>query len=182
MLLVTLVLLCVVQSTSLSEQVSLIIACLIVGLIFVGEVLTVVRVVVKVNFRKAFDDLKNPFADKSDDDKVKKKVIEKNLDLLGNDTVEIIPPDSVRNGLFTPKDKMIDWEARNTEEYESLRNKDHLPDEPGAPHDKQPQENLSDLNEDHSEKDDKLNELEFLKKRLRNNLKVKRESESKKTD
>jgi hypothetical protein len=33
-----------------------------------------------------------------------------------------------------------------------------------------------------SNKDEKLNELEMLKKRLRNNLKLKRENESKKTD
>jgi hypothetical protein len=49
------------------------------------------------------------------------RVKEKNLDLLGKDDVEILPSDSVRNGLFTPKEKMIDWEARNTEEYESVK-------------------------------------------------------------
>jgi len=35
--------------------------------------------------------------------------------------MEIIPPDSVRNGLLTPKDKMVDWESKNTDEYESLK-------------------------------------------------------------
>jgi hypothetical protein len=61
MLLTCLVLFSVVQSSTLSEQVSLIITCLVVGLVMIGEVLTVVRVVLKVNFKKAFDDLKNPF-------------------------------------------------------------------------------------------------------------------------
>ena len=92
-------------------------ACLIVGLVMIGEVLTAIRIGLKVNFKKAFDDLKSPFSGKDDDEKEKRRVLEKNLDLLGKDSAEIVPPDSVRNGLFTPKDKMIDWEARNTEEY-----------------------------------------------------------------
>jgi hypothetical protein len=76
---------------------------------------------VKVNFKKAFDDLKNPHKDDENDKKFK-KVIEKNLDLLEEDhNVSIIPPESVKNGLFAPKDKMIDWESKNTEEYESIR-------------------------------------------------------------
>ena len=43
-------------------------------------------------------------------------------------------------------------------------------------------ESQSDHNEDPSDKDDKLNELEVLKKKLRNNLRLKRENESKKAD
>lgn len=78
-------------------------------MIFIGQVLTVIRIMLKVNFKKVFDDLKNPKSDKDDADKKKKRVKQKNLDLLDNQDVEIFPPDSVRNGLFTPKDKMIDW-------------------------------------------------------------------------
>ena len=40
-----------------------------------GEVLTVIRIITKVNFKKAFDDLKSPFVDKNDDEEVKKRVI-----------------------------------------------------------------------------------------------------------
>jgi hypothetical protein len=47
---------------------------------------------VRVNFKKAFDDLKNPHKDE-DKDKKTKKVIEKNLDLLEEDkNVSIVPP------------------------------------------------------------------------------------------
>lgn len=45
------------------------------GLILLGEILTAIRIGLKVNFKKAFDDLKSPFVDKDDDEKVKKKVI-----------------------------------------------------------------------------------------------------------
>ncbi len=51
------------------------------GLVAIGEILTIIRVAIKVNFKKAFDDLKNPHKDE-DLDKKNKKVIEKNLDLL----------------------------------------------------------------------------------------------------
>jgi hypothetical protein len=75
MLLTSEVLFCVVQSVSLGEQIKIIIACLVIGLIMLGEILTAIRIVLKVNFKKAFDDLKSPFADKDDEDKVKKRVI-----------------------------------------------------------------------------------------------------------
>ena len=71
--------------------------------------LTIIRIILKVNFKKAFDDLRDPKGDRDIDNKNKKRVKEKNLDLLGKDDEEMLPPDSVRNGLFTPKDKMIDW-------------------------------------------------------------------------
>jgi hypothetical protein len=62
------------------------------GLVAIGEILTIIRVAVKVNFKKAFDDLKNPHKDE-DLDKKNKKVIEKNLDLLEEDkNISIIPP------------------------------------------------------------------------------------------
>lgn len=109
MLLISEILLCVVNAASLTENMSLAITFIIVGLILVGQILTIVRIILKVNFKKAFDDLKDPRKDRDNDDKKKKLVREKNLDLLGKDDVEILPPDSVRNGLFTPKDKMIDW-------------------------------------------------------------------------
>jgi hypothetical protein len=81
---------------------------LIMGLVAVGEVLTIIRLAVKVNFKKAFDDLKNPHQDE-DVDKKNKKVIEKNLDLLEEDkNISIIPPESVKNDLI-PKNKMVDW-------------------------------------------------------------------------
>ena len=39
-----------------------------------------------------------------DKDEKHKKVIEKNLDLLEQDkNISIVPPESVRNGLFAPK-------------------------------------------------------------------------------
>lgn len=113
------ILLCVVHAAALSDSMQLIIVFVIVGLVMLGQILTIIRIVLKVNFKKAFDDLKNPHKDRDNDDKKKKLVKEKNLDLLGKDEIEILPPDSVRNGLFSSKDKMIDWEARNTEEYES---------------------------------------------------------------
>lgn len=75
MLLTCMVLFSISQSISLTEQISMIITCLIVGLIFLGELLTIIRIVLKVNFKKAFDDLKNPFADQDDDEKVKKRVL-----------------------------------------------------------------------------------------------------------
>jgi hypothetical protein len=31
------------------------------------------------------------------------------------------PSPEVKNGLFTPKDRMIDWESRNTEEYQTIK-------------------------------------------------------------
>lgn len=71
--------------------------------------LTIIRIVLKVNFKKAFDDLRDPKCDRDIDNKNNKRVKEKNLDLLGKDDEEMLPSDSVRNGLFTPKDKMIDW-------------------------------------------------------------------------
>ena len=71
--------------------------------------LTIIRIILKVNFKKAFDDLRDPKGDRDIDNKNNKRVKEKNLDLLGKDDEEMLPPDSVRNGLFTPKDKMIDW-------------------------------------------------------------------------
>ena len=56
-----------------------------------------------MNFKKAFDDLKDPHKDDDKDEK-HKKVIEKNLDLLEEDkNISIVPPESVRNGLFAPK-------------------------------------------------------------------------------
>lgn len=68
-----------------------------------GEFLTIIRVIAKVNFKKAFDDLKDPHKDDDKDEK-HKKVIEKNLDLLEEDkNISIVPPESVRNGLFAPK-------------------------------------------------------------------------------
>jgi hypothetical protein len=33
---------------------------MIIALILIGEVLTVIRIVIKVNFKKAFDDLRDP--------------------------------------------------------------------------------------------------------------------------
>lgn len=62
----------------------------------------------KVNFKKAFDDLKNPH--KTDDnDKKTKKIIEKNLDLLEEDKhPNVVPPASVKNDLI-PKNTMVDW-------------------------------------------------------------------------
>jgi hypothetical protein len=57
----------VVQSTQITEQIKVIVTCLVVGLILLGEILTVIRIILKVNFKKAFDDLKSPFADKDDD-------------------------------------------------------------------------------------------------------------------
>ena len=54
--------------------------------------LTAIRIALKVNFKKAFDDIKNP-NDQEDNDEKKKKVLEKNLDLLYEEEhVEIIPP------------------------------------------------------------------------------------------
>lgn len=100
---------------------NLVMTVLIIALILVGQILTIIRIVLKVNFKKAFDDLKDPRNDRDTDNKNKKRVKEKNLDLLGKNEVEELPSDSVRDGLYTPKDKMIDWEARNTDEYESTR-------------------------------------------------------------
>lgn len=62
MLFVSLVVLCLIRSVD-SEKMSLIFTFLIMGLIAIGEILTIIRVVVKVNFKKAFDDLKNPHKD-----------------------------------------------------------------------------------------------------------------------
>lgn len=121
MLVASEILLCVINAVSLTEIMQLTITFIIVGLIMLGQILTIIRIVLKVNFKKAFDDLKNPNSDRDRDDKKMARVKEKNLDLLGKDDVEILPSDSVRNGLFTPKEKMIDWEARNTEEYESAK-------------------------------------------------------------
>jgi hypothetical protein len=158
----------------------MIMTVVIVGLIFVGEVLSVIRVIVKVNFKKAFDDLKNPKHDRDSDNKKKKRVKEKNLDLLGKDDAQEQPPDSVRQGLCTPKDKMIDWEARNSEEYDSMRIK-----EPVNTTDRQEEgegEGEEEVEDEEAKENNKFNELEALKKRLRNTLRVKREAESKKTD
>lgn len=90
--------------------------------------------------------------------------------------MEIIPPDSVRNGLLTPKDKMVDWESKNTDEYESLKRE-------GQNHETKDgndgdAENVGQLHEEEGSemKDEKLNELELLKKKLRNNLKLKQEA------
>jgi len=32
-----------------------------------------------------------------------------------------MPTDEVKNGLFTPKDRMIDWESKNSSDYNSYR-------------------------------------------------------------
>lgn len=178
MLALCLILLCIIRADSTaSEKAQLIETYIIVALIFIGEVLTIIRIVAKVNFKKAFDDLKNP-NEEDDSDKKKKKVIEKNLDLLEEDkNLEIIPPDSVRNGLFTPKDKMIDWESKNTDEYESMKQREvenHETGDGSNNNNRQPEQD-----EEASEnKEEKLNELEILKKRLRNNLKLKKEAEN----
>jgi len=100
---------------------NLVLTLLIVGLILIGQILTIIRIVLKVNFKKAFDDLKDPRNERENDNNNKKRVKERNLDLLGKNEVEELPSDSVRDGLYTPKDKMIDWEARNTDEYESTK-------------------------------------------------------------
>lgn len=169
------------KTSDLTENLSLIVTFTMVGLIGLGEILTIIRIIAKVNFKKAFDDLKSPFGDRDNDNKKNRRVIQKNLDLLGKNDPEILPPDSVRNGLFTPKDKMIDWEARNTEEYESARLREgHESRNPNEQDQNGPKEHEQEESE--GAKDSKLNELQLLKKRLRNTLKVKRENESKKTD
>jgi hypothetical protein len=90
-------------------------------LIFIGEILTTFRLINGINCKKAFDDLKD-FNVKEEVVKDEKKVIEKNLDLL--DKVreeETFPPDSVRGGLFTPRDRIVDWITRNADEYENVK-------------------------------------------------------------
>ena len=93
MLSFSLVLLCLVNAgQDTSEQAQLSYSYIILGLICVGEILTAIRIALKVNFKKAFDDLKNPNDDEDKDEK-KKRVLEKNLDLLYEEEhVEIIPP------------------------------------------------------------------------------------------
>lgn len=59
----------------------MVMAYIIIGMIFIGEVISIIRLVLKVNFKKAFDDLKNHDADLKKKKKMK-KVIEKKLDLL----------------------------------------------------------------------------------------------------
>ena len=54
---------------------------LMILLILIGELLTFIRIALKVNFKKAFDDLRDPHSD-SDADKKKKLIMYKNLDLL----------------------------------------------------------------------------------------------------
>ena len=51
----------IIVSTSPNEQMQLILTFIIVSLIGIGEILTIIRIIVKVNFKKAFDDLKSPF-------------------------------------------------------------------------------------------------------------------------
>ena len=94
----------------MSEGKSLLYTCLITGFIIIGEILTIIRLVLKVNFKKAFDDLKNHNNPK-ENQKKQNRVIQKNLDLLEEDdrNLEIIPSDEIKNGLFTPKNRMIDW-------------------------------------------------------------------------
>ncbi len=75
MLLVCMTLLCVMQSSTQTEMLSFIFICLIAGLILIGEVLTIIRVMLKVNFKKAFDDLKNPMSDRDGEKEIKKRVI-----------------------------------------------------------------------------------------------------------
>ena len=76
---------CVIKAAAMEESLQLTITFIIIGVIFIGQVLTIIRIVLKVNFKKAFDDLKNPNSDRDADDKKKLRVKEKNLDLLGKD-------------------------------------------------------------------------------------------------
>lgn len=71
----------------------------------------------------------------------------------------------MRDGLYTPKDKMIDWEARNTDEYESTKNINKESHE---------EEEANNVDKEEENKESKFNELELLKKRLRNTLRVKK--------
>ena len=60
MLFLCLIILCVLASAELKDMMQLVMTVLIVSLIFVGQVLTIIRIILRVNFKKAFDDLKNP--------------------------------------------------------------------------------------------------------------------------
>lgn len=153
MLLLCEVVLCVISSANLPEGMELVMTIIIVALVLVGEILTITRIALRVNMKKAFDDLKNPKGDRDNENQKKKRVKEKNLDLLEKDDSEIKPPDSVRDGLFTPKDRMIDWEARNSEEYESMRIREGLKDNINV----QPQSDTNEHDEANEEAETKFN-------------------------
>lgn len=74
MLLASLAILCVMKSTSLGESMNLVMTILIICFILVGQILTIIRIVLKVNFKKAFDDLKDPRNERDIDNKNKKRV------------------------------------------------------------------------------------------------------------
>jgi len=61
MLVSNLALICVLQNSSLTEDFSFIVTLIIAGLILLGEILSIIRIVVKVNFKKTFDEVKNPY-------------------------------------------------------------------------------------------------------------------------
>lgn len=64
MLLFCEVILCVMVTVSLNDMMQLIMTVVIIGLIFGGQVLTIIRIILRVNFKKAFDDLRNPKDDR----------------------------------------------------------------------------------------------------------------------
>lgn len=53
---------------------NLVMTILIICFILVGQILTIIRIVLKVNFKKAFDDLKDPRNERDIDNKNKKRV------------------------------------------------------------------------------------------------------------
>lgn len=59
MLTVTLIILCLNSLNSSSEEIQLLQCYIITALILIGELLTTVRLVSRINCRKAFDDLKD---------------------------------------------------------------------------------------------------------------------------
>ena len=57
---ISLIFICLIASTSsISEHQALLYTVFIVGLIVIGEILTTIRLVLKVNFKKAFEPLKD---------------------------------------------------------------------------------------------------------------------------
>ncbi len=75
MLFACLVMLSIMKTSDLTENLSLIVTFTMVGLIGLGEILTIIRIIAKVNFKKAFDDLKSPFGDRDNDNKKNRRVI-----------------------------------------------------------------------------------------------------------
>ena len=64
MLSVSLVLVCVLKVANLNNTMQFIFTLLIIVLVFIGQVLTIIRLILRVNFKKAFDDLRNPKCDR----------------------------------------------------------------------------------------------------------------------